>query len=60
MQFKPNYPEAYNNLGVAYCEIQEYGEAVKNFDKVLELNPEHHMSKAQRAFLQDNCVTGQI
>ena len=50
LQFKPNYPEAYNNLGVAYCEIQDYQEAVRNFDKVLELNSEHHMARAQRAF----------
>ena len=31
LKYKPDYPEAYNNLGVAYCEVQDYASAVENF-----------------------------
>ena len=38
------YPESYNvwdSLGEAYMKIEEYGKAIKNYEKSLELNSQN-------------------
>jgi lipoprotein NlpI len=35
----PDYDEAHNNLGIAYCRSGRTGAAVGEFDRALRLNP---------------------
>ena len=39
IDLKPNFPEAYNNLGGALKETGEFGQAIAAFNKALELRP---------------------
>ena len=37
--FKPDYAEAYNNMGNAFIEQGKFGEAIEVFKKALSINP---------------------
>lgn len=37
---KPDFVEAYNNLGNEYSDLEEYGTALEKFNKALEIDPE--------------------
>jgi tetratricopeptide (TPR) repeat protein len=39
----PDYPSPYLNLGVIHLHLRELPQAIKNFNKVLELDPENHL-----------------
>jgi len=56
LEIKPNYLLAIYNLGVAYCEKEEYDEAILNFKKVLKIDPQNidaRMNLANVLFLLD-------
>jgi len=36
----PEYAEAYINRGVAYAEIGKHEQAIRDYDKAIELDPE--------------------
>jgi tetratricopeptide (TPR) repeat protein len=40
IKIKPDYTLAYFNRGKAWIELSEYGNAVNDFKKVLELDPQ--------------------
>ncbi len=41
LKIKPNYAEAYNNLGYVQMRLQQYQQALVNFDKAIELRPNY-------------------
>ena len=41
MRLKPDYPDAYNNLGNALTDLGRIGEAVEQFERALKLKPEY-------------------
>jgi superkiller protein 3 len=42
----PAYMEAYNNLGAAYMQMNEFGRAVNEFQKAVELVPDSPMANS--------------
>lgn len=56
LEIKPNYLLAIYNLGVAYCEKEEYDESILNFKKVLKIDPQNidaRMNLANVLFILD-------
>ena len=45
LRLKPNYAEAYNNLGVAYEARGLLDEAIKQYQISLRLNPKNEAAK---------------
>ena len=45
LRLKPNYAEAYNNLGVAYEARGLLDEAIKQYQISLQLNPKNESAK---------------
>lgn len=44
IRLKPEYAEVYNNRGVAYSEINDYNNAIKDYTRSIRLkNPEPHL-----------------
>ncbi len=41
LDIKPNYPEVYMGLGIAYHNKKNYAEALSAFNKVLKIEPNH-------------------
>ena len=48
---QPQDPEAYNVRGSAYGRGGKYREALKDFDKAIELNPNFYQAYANRALI---------
>ena len=49
LEFKPEYADAHNNLGIAYAELGRFDEAVASYTRCLKVRPEHvdaHMNRA--------------
>jgi tetratricopeptide (TPR) repeat protein len=47
----PHFCNAYNAMGNCLDELGRFGEAVKKYDKVLEINPLHTEAKLKRALV---------
>jgi Tfp pilus assembly protein PilF len=47
---KPEFAEAYNNLGVALKKKGELGQAVANFDRALELRADYREARSNRGW----------
>jgi tetratricopeptide (TPR) repeat protein len=47
----PHFCNAYNAMGNCLDELGRFGEAVKKYDKVLEINPFHAEAKLKRALV---------
>jgi serine/threonine protein kinase len=39
IQLNPSYAAAYNNRGIAYCNLKEHTKAIADFNRAIELNP---------------------
>src|SRR5436853_3158950 len=39
IQLKPDYAEAHNDLGMAYCRLNRNDEAIESFRQAIRLNP---------------------
>jgi len=50
-QLRPNFPEAYNNLGVAWKKKGELDRAVENFSRALELRPDYGEAWSNRGWV---------
>ncbi len=50
-QLRPDLPEAYNNLGVAFKKKGDLEEAVANFDRALELRGDYSEARSNRGWL---------
>ncbi|MFH1995536.1 MAG: tetratricopeptide repeat protein [Candidatus Omnitrophota bacterium] len=48
----PEFAESYNNLGFAYYQKGDHKEALKNFEKALEINPDHERAGVNADFLK--------
>ena len=44
ISLKPDYVQAYNNLGVLYKDNKKYENAIKMFTKAREIQPDHQNS----------------
>ncbi len=42
LKYKPDYFEAYNNLGNTYKELKRYDEALAAYDRAIQLKPDYH------------------
>jgi len=51
VQLKPDLPEAYNNLGVAFKKNGELEKAVANFDRALELRRDYSEALSNRGWV---------
>lgn len=40
IRLRPDYPEAFNNLGAAQAEAGKYTEAIESFRQAIDLKPE--------------------
>jgi type IV pilus assembly protein PilF len=49
LQFKDNYPEAHNAIGVLYEEIREYGPAENHYKKAIDLKPDYTLARLNYA-----------
>jgi tetratricopeptide (TPR) repeat protein len=47
----PHFCNAYNAMGNCLDEMGQYDEAIKKYEKVLELNPEHTEARFKRALI---------
>ena len=47
----PRFSNAYNAMGNCLDELGRFGEAIKKYDKVLEINPFHSEAKLKRALV---------
>lgn len=45
----PNNQEAYNNKGFSLYSLDKFGEAIKCYDKVIELNPNYSAMYGNKA-----------
>ena len=45
LQFNPEGTGAYNNIGTALIHLGRYDEAMENFDKALEIEPNYQLAK---------------
>ena len=45
LQFNPEGTGAYNNIGTALIHLGRYDEAIENFDKALEIEPNYQLAK---------------
>lgn len=45
LQFNPKGIGAYNNIGTALIHLGRYDEAIQNFDKALEIEPNYQLAK---------------
>lgn len=50
VEMKPDFKEAYGNLGLAYLEKKMYDEAIAQFSKVIELDPSNFLAYANKGF----------
>lgn len=50
IRLKPEFPEAYNNRGVAKRDLGQYQEAIADYDKAIELKPEFPEPTATEAW----------
>jgi tetratricopeptide (TPR) repeat protein len=41
LKIKPDFPEAYNNLGYIYYETGKYSFAINEYKKAIELKPDY-------------------
>ena len=41
IKLNPNYPNSYNNKGIALAEKQDYSEAILNYDKAIKLKKDY-------------------
>jgi tetratricopeptide (TPR) repeat protein len=48
----PHFCNAYNAMGNCLDEMGRYDEAMRKYEKVLELNPEHAEARFKRAMIQ--------
>lgn len=48
LKVKPDFADAYNNLGIQYTLAQEYNKAFDAFDSALEIDPEHSYVQLNR------------
>jgi tetratricopeptide (TPR) repeat protein len=48
LKINPNYPEAYNNLGVIYYKLGEKQEAIANYTQALKVDPNHILAYQNR------------
>ncbi|MEN6396690.1 MAG: tetratricopeptide repeat protein [Methanoregula sp.] len=48
----PHFCNAYNAMGNCLDELGRYGEAIRKYEKVLKLNPEHAEARFKRAIIQ--------
>lgn len=52
----PHYCNAYNAMGNCLDEMGRYEEAIKKYEKVLELNPQHTEARFKREMIQKKIV----
>jgi len=48
----PHFCDAHNAMGNCLDEMGRYDEAIKKYEKVLELNPEHTEAQFKRAMIE--------
>ena len=51
VQLRPNLPEAYNNLGVAFRKKGDLEKAIANFDRALELRRDYSEARSNRGWV---------
>ena len=45
IELKNNYPEAYNNIGIAYFRLEKYDSAIVAYNKALSINNDFELAK---------------
>ena len=53
IELNPNYPDAYNNRGIARGTLGNYKGAIKDFDKAIELNSNYANAYNNRGIAKD-------
>ena len=48
LEFKPDYPDAWNNRGVALRNLGRFAEAIASYDRALEFKPDFHLAWGNR------------
>ncbi len=51
---KPNYPEAYNNIGSAYIALKDFDKAVDPLKKAIALKPDFQLAKNNLVLAQNH------
>jgi len=41
IQLNPNFAEAYNNRGVSYVDLKQYGQAIADYNQAIQLDPNY-------------------
>jgi tetratricopeptide (TPR) repeat protein len=54
LKLKPNYAEAYNNIGSAYNILKNYDKAIEACKKALEIVPDYELAKNNLALALKN------
>ena len=55
----PRFCNAYNAMGNCLDEMGRYDEAMRKYEKVLELNPQHTEVRFKRAMIQKKIIYGE-
>lgn len=51
---KPNYPEAWNNIGTAYMALTQYNKAIEALQKAISLKPGYLLAKNNLVLAKDH------
>merc|ERR1712179_425734 len=54
----PSYSKAYGRMGLAHSSLEKHKEAVENFKKALELEPENESYKSNLQIAEDKVKSG--
>jgi len=54
LKLKPNYAEAYNNIGSAYIALGQYSQAADTLKKALKLKPDYPLAKNNLVLAQNH------
>jgi tetratricopeptide (TPR) repeat protein len=66
LELKPNYVEAYNNIGCSYNILVQFDQSVEAFKKALAIKPDYQLAKNNLAlsqahrFISDELISAQV
>ncbi|MES2591410.1 MAG: tetratricopeptide repeat protein [Bacteroidota bacterium] len=53
IELKPDYADAYSNMGAAYNQLKQWDKAIEACNKALKINPEHKLAKGNLNWAKD-------
>ena len=53
INLKPDFSEAYNNRGIAYCSMDEHDKAIEDYDTAIKIDPKHAKAYNNRGVAYD-------